>query len=354
MKNEKHIRQIALPQIGEAGQQKLSEASVLVVGAGGLGHAVLPYLASSGIGRIGIIDGDTVSKSNLHRQVLFSEADIGKSKVNILQKKLCKQYPEVVIKAHDNFLNSENALRLFKTYTIIVDATDNIAIRYLINDACVLTNKPFVHASVYRFQFQVATFNVNNSGTYRCLYPNAPKSVQSCEEAGVMPTTVALAGLFQANEVFKYILKIGDLLINTVLLMDTLTNKQHQFSFQKKKHDFITSDFFEMKHRVRKTFNFEEAKQKNAVFLDVRQKEELPNLKFDNYIQIPLQNLRSQLDQLSKAKRIFIFCQSGKRSASALKILEEHNFQNSYCLEENAPEIFILTVGGMRNSTAIS
>ncbi len=341
MNNEKYIRQITLPQVGELGQEKLQHASVLVIGIGGLGNAVLPYLASSGIGTIGIIDGDTIAMSNLHRQVLFSEKDINRLKASVAYDKLSTQFPEVSFKAYKEFLNVENALTLFKEYDIILDATDTINIRYLINDACVLTNTPFVHASVYRFQFQIATFNVDRSGTYRCLYPNPPKTVQSCSEAGVMPGTVAMAGLYQVNEVIKYMLDIGEVLTNKMILMDTMTNQQHQFLYQKKNHTFITEAFFTKEYQKQDidTISFENALKLEGLFLDVRQISEEPKLVFKNYAQIPLQNLEENLLQLSAAKRIFIFCQSGKRSALAYQLLKKKNVDTVFCLKDNAPEL---------------
>jgi molybdopterin/thiamine biosynthesis adenylyltransferase/rhodanese-related sulfurtransferase len=346
MNNEKHIRQITLPQVGNIGQQKLQQAHVLIVGAGGLGNAILPYLASSGIGAIGIIDGDYISMSNLHRQILFSEIDINKSKAEIAGIKLRQQYPDISITIYNEFLSGENALQLFKDYDIIVDATDKIEIRYLINDACLITNKPFVHASVYRFQFQVATFNVDGSGTYRCLYPNPPKTAQNCTEAGVMPSTVAMAGLYQANEVFKYILSIGELLTHKVLLVDTMTNQHNHFTFQKKNYKFITEEFFnkEYKSSMVKLLSLKEALNKGGLLLDVREPEESPKLVIENYKQISLGNLEQNLSQLAGEQFIYIFCQSGKRSAIAYQVLKENKFSNIFCLKENAPEINKLTV----------
>ncbi|SFH81586.1 HesA/MoeB/ThiF family protein [Halpernia frigidisoli] len=340
MEKNRYLRQITLPQIGQKGQEKLTNASVLVVGAGGLGNAVLPYLASSGIGKIGIIDGDVVTNSNLHRQILFSEKDLNQSKSKTAAEKLQMQFPDILIKNYDDYLNVDNALQIFTEFDLIVDATDNINIRYLINDACILTKKPFVHASVYRFQFQIATFNVENSGNYRCLYPNPPQEVQSCAEAGVMPVTVAMAGIYQANEVFKYFLNIGKLLTDKMLLVNSLNNEQHLFNYKKKEAHYITEDFFvnEYSQKINK-ISFKEAKELNGTFLDVRNPEEKPKISLENYLQIPILNLEENLDKIPTENPLFIFCQSGKRSEVAAKILIEKNFNNIYCLMENAPEI---------------
>lgn len=338
--NNRYIRQISLPQVGEAGQERLKNASVLIVGAGGLGHASLPYLASSGIGTIGIIDGDIVSESNLHRQILFSNENIDQQKSKVASDKLKAQFPDVNIETYSSFLDGGNAIDLFKKYDLIVDATDSIEVRYLINDACILTGKTFIHASVFRFQFQVAVFNYKNSGTYRCLYPTAPKNTQSCAEAGVMPTTVALAGLYQANEVFKYFLGTGDLLANKLLLVNTLTNKQDVFKYKKNEDIVVTRESFDAEHcTVYPTITFKEAEKKEGIFLDVRNLDELPKVELNHLKRIPLADLSDSFGSLNKEKSIFIFCQSGKRSRAAAKILSENNFKHIYCLSENASEI---------------
>ena len=340
MKNEKYIRQIALPQIGEIGQQKLRNASVLIVGAGGLGNAVLPYLASSGIGKIGIIDGDIISESNLHRQILFFPEDIGLSKSEVAKNRLEKQFPEIELDFFNEYLDGKNALKIFANYDLIIDATDSIQARYLINDASILTQKAFVHAAIYRFQFQIATFNFEGSGTYRCLHPNKPTHVQSCAEAGVMPTTVAMAGIYQANEVLKYFLNIGELLINKVLLIDTLTNKQHIFKYKKRELETVTAEYFDENYLEDvKIISFKDASKLKGLFLDVRNRDEEPKLDFENYYQIPLSELSEKLSQIPKEMPIFIFCQSGKRSMIAAEIIGEKLTQEIFCLNENAPEI---------------
>ncbi len=338
MNEKRHIRQIALPQVGIVGQEKLKRARVLVVGAGGLGNAVLPYLASSGIGTIGILDGDKIDLTNLHRQVLFSELELGKSKAIVASQKLSIQFPEIAITPYDSFLTGENALDLFLNYDLVIDATDSIDARYLINDACIVTKKPFVHASIYRFQFQVAIFNAKGSGTYRCLYPNAPSSSQSCEEAGVMPSTVAMAGLYQANEVFKYILQVGDLQTNSILLVDTLSNNHNHFSFKNRNQEHINPSFFERTYKSILQISINDV-DKNGFFLDVRNEEELPILELENSRQIPISLLQKGMELIPKNQPVYLFCQSGIRSRKAYWILKESGWANLHCLAENAPEI---------------
>ncbi len=340
MNNQRYIRQITLPQVGESGQQKLGEASVLVIGAGGLGNALLPYLVSSGIGRVGIIDGDMVSESNLHRQVLFSREDVGKSKVEVVKNKLQVIDPSTSIETYEEYLAAENALELFKRYDIIVDATDRVPVRYLINDAAVLTGKPFVHAALYRFQVQMSTFNFNNGPTYRCLYPTAPRTTQSCAEAGVMPTTVALAGMLQANEVMKVILEIGDVSSGKLLLWDTLSNQQHQFTFQSKEQH-ISEELFYQRYRsdAAEMISLKEAQQRKGWFVDVRETHEVPKLSMENYVQFPLSTFEEKVFPIEKGQNIYLFCQGGVRSATAFKLLKEKEYNTIFCLEENAPEL---------------
>ncbi len=338
MVDSRYTRQMTLPQVGESGQEKLVQARVLIVGAGGLGNAVLPYLASSGIGTLGVIDGDAVSLCNLHRQVLFSESDIALSKSETACKKLSIQFPAIEFKSYSEFLTGQNALAIFRDYDLIVDATDAIDARFLINDASILTNKPFVHASVYRFQFQVAVFNAYQSGSYRCLYPLSPTNSQSCAEAGVMPTTVAMAGLYQANEVLKFFLKIGQLLTNEMVLVDTLTNRQTHFAYDTQHHDFITPSFFARTYAPIEKIRLEQTKQ-IGIFLDVRNDGELPFITLENYLRIPLASLAIQLSLVPRNKEIYIFCQSGNRSIDAHHILIENGYTNVYCLHETAAQI---------------
>ncbi len=338
--NARYSRQINLPQVGISGQEKLAAARVLVIGVGGLGCAVLPYLAASGIGYIGIIDGDVVSESNLHRQLLYTAEELGQPKVSVAEKKLKALNPSVQISAENAYLTGENAVKTIENYDLIIDGTDAIAARYLINDACVLSGKPFVHASLYRFQVQVSVFNYQNGPTYRCLFPNPSKNAPSCAEAGVLGTSVALAGMLQANEVMKMILGIGEVLSGQLLLKDGLTNTQEIFRFSTNKDIHITTESFKKEHQqVIRKIDFASAKAKKGIFLDVRQKQEKPTINLPNLLQIPVQQLRDEFAQLPRDTSIFIFCQSGKRSEAGYKLLAENDFKNLYCLLENAPEL---------------
>ena len=328
--NSRYNRQINLPQVGSAGQQKLKQAKVLVIGAGGLGCAVLPYLVSAGIGKIGIIDGDKVDETNLQRQILYSESSIGNSKVNEAKAKLESLNSTIIIESYNEFLNPKNARAVIKNYDIIVDATDTISIRYLINDVCVLENKPFVYGSVYRFEGQISVFNYKNGPTYRCLFKDEKAIVQNCEEVGVLGTTVGFVGMLQANEVVKIILEIGEVLAGKLLIYNALTNDQNIFQFVKDANSYIDEKFYESEYLNDKIIEIpaQEAIAADALFLDVREWHETPKLNFDNSIQIPLSVLKNELGKLNKEENILVYCQSGKRSLQALKILNKNQFKN--------------------------
>tara|TARA_R110002020_G_scaffold100493_3_gene237532 strand:- start:137 stop:1204 length:1068 start_codon:yes stop_codon:yes gene_type:complete len=328
--NSRYNRQINLPQVGSRGQQKLEQAKILVIGAGGLGCAVLPYLVSAGIGKIGIIDGDTVDETNLQRQVLYSESSIGKSKATEAKAKLETLNSTIIIESYNEFLNPQNALSVLKEYDIIVDATDTISIRYLINDACVLANKPFVYGSVYRFEGQISVFNYKNGPTYRCLFKDEKSIVQNCAEVGVLGSTVGFVGMLQANEVMKLILEIGEVLSGKLLMYNALTNDQNIFQFNKDSSIHIDEKFYESEYLKDEVVEVsaEEAIANDALFLDVREWQETPKLNFNNSVQIPLSVLEEEIEQLNKEENILIYCQSGKRSLQAFKILSQYQFKN--------------------------
>jgi len=229
METTRYNRQIILPEVGVFGQQKLQQAKVLIIGAGGLGVAVLPYLVAAGIGEIGIIDDDSIEITNLQRQVIYKNSSIGKSKVQEAAAMALSLNPSVKMNAIPEKLDSKNALSLFEQYDIIVDATDNLDTKYLINDACCVTNKPFVYGSVYKFEGQVSVFNYENGPTYRCLFPEKPDDYKNCNDLGIMGISVGIIGMFQANEVLKMVLGIGELLPGKLLVYNMLNNEQQKF-----------------------------------------------------------------------------------------------------------------------------
>jgi len=340
---ERYSRQIALKEFGETGQQKLLEAKVLMIGAGGLGCAALQYLAAAGIGHLGIIDDDTISLHNLHRQVLYAVKDIGLPKAAIAAAALQHLNPAISIRAYNERMTVSNALEIIKNYDIIIDGTDNFAARYMINDACVLLNKPLVYGAVSRFEGQVSVFNVvlnnnNTSANYRDLFPQPPAAgeVANCAETGVLGILPGIIGIMQANETIKLITGMGSPLINSLLTYNALNNQVYELqlaarnntrdlvppnaaAFHKTDYNWlcgITENSFEV--GVKK-FNELRAND-NVVIIDVREPSETPVVKEFEHIRIPLGNIEEKFTD-TESDTIIVFCQSGKRSLQAAKLL---------------------------------
>lgn len=330
-----YSRHLLLDQVGTNGQLKLKQSKVLVIGAGGLGCSVLQHLSAAGIGVIGIVDDDLVDQSNLHRQVLYKTHDIGKFKVRCAKKALEAINPFITIKIHTARLNTSNAIELFSAYDIIVDGTDNFPTRYLSNDASVLTNKPLVFGSIFKFDGQVSVFNYKNGPTYRCLYPSPPTvgSVPNCSEIGVLGVIAGIIGSLQANEVLKIILDLGNILSGNVLTFNALSMKQSILSFEKnlsmnvKTLDTDYQLFCGMPEIVRE-IPFQEYKKqsKNFNLLDVRTLKERAEFSI-NSIHIPINELPRRLHELPQNKNLIVFCESGMRSKRAIQILRANNFK---------------------------
>lgn len=332
----RYNRQMILPEIGEAGQHELSKAKVLVIGAGGLGASILPYLAAAGVGEIGIVDDDVIEISNLHRQVIYKSSAVGKQKAKEAKLMIAELNPLVKVNAITEKLSGKNAISLFESYDIIVDATDNIAIKYLINDACLITNKPMVYGSIFRFQGQVSVFNYQNGPTYRCLYPDENTQSASCEDAGVIGITVGIIGMLQANEVIKMILEMGEVLSGKILVYNILNNEQQKYDFDKNTIVVIDSESFQKKYDTIEN-QIEEVlvedilgkiDSNKVLLLDVRNHDEEPKISFKNGIQIPLMNLENEIEKLNPGQEIYIFCQSGIRSKMAVELLQKYQFKN--------------------------
>lgn len=227
---ERYSRQIILPNVGGKGQEKFLNAKILIIGAGGLGSPCALYLASAGIGKIGIVDSDVVELSNLQRQILHSTKDVARPKVESAKERLIAINPDIEIIPYKIRLTSENILEVIKDYDIIVDGSDNFSTRYLVNDACIFSNKPFSHGSIFRFDGQVTTIIPGKGPCYRCLFalPPPPGVMPSCQEAGVLGAVVGVIGTIQANEVLKYILGTGNLLIGRLLVFNALDSSFKQ------------------------------------------------------------------------------------------------------------------------------
>ncbi|MDO6803472.1 ThiF family adenylyltransferase [Wenyingzhuangia sp. 1_MG-2023] len=332
--NEKTLysRHLLLSEIGLEGQEKIKSAKVLVIGAGGLGCPILQYLTAAGVGTIGIVDGDTVDVTNLQRQVLFSIDDVGKSKARAATNRMKLLNPYVKFNVIDSFLTVDNAIDLFEKYDIIVDGSDNFQTRYLCNDAAVLTNKPLVLGSIFKFEGQISVFNYNNGPTYRCLYPTPPKegSVPSCSEIGVLGVLPGIVGCYQANEVIKVICEIGEVLSGKLLTINTLNNQNFVLSFQKNEAIKITKlidyDFFcnVMNQANIPTIEYKELMlllEKNEVeLIDIRTSEEREIFDIGGK-HIPEKEIRNNPLLLHDKKQIVLYCQTGNRSAQLIQEL---------------------------------
>ena len=237
--NLRFSRQILLPEIGTAGQKLLSEASVLVIGAGGLGCPALLHLAAAGVGTLGVADFDTVSLSNLHRQTLYTTEDIGKKKTEAAIARLRSINPETIIKSYPEGINRMNAVAIFENFDVVIDCTDRIEMRYLTDDVSALTKVPFVYGAVHKFTGYVSVFNYNGGSSYRCLFPIPPEqgAVQGCNEVGVIGFVTGLTGTMQAAEAIKIILGAGDILSGKLLMADFLHHQYQIFTVPRTEAD---------------------------------------------------------------------------------------------------------------------
>jgi len=340
---ERYNRQVILPEFGTDGQQKLLRAKVLVIGAGGLGCPALQYLTAAGIGTIGIVDDDVVALNNLHRQVLYSVNDIGLSKAERAAGILRQLNPDIRIIPYNERLTTQNALQLFDEFEIIIDGTDNFSTRYMINDACVLMNKPLVYGAISQFEGQVSLFNQpltgsNEAVNYRDLFPDPPKEgeVLNCAEAGVLGVLPGIVGTMMANETIKLITGIGEPLVNQLLTYNALSNQVFVLNLSarsetrslipKNESEFLKTDYVWLcsspvasEEIDVDTFNGLIEKEIVDV-IDVRELHEIPSVNEFNHLRIPLAQLADNAWSI-KSENVIAFCQSGKRSLQAAKIL---------------------------------
>lgn len=342
--NMRYARHYSLKGFGMEGQQKLAEAKVLVIGAGGLGCPALHYLAAAGVGTIGVADHDRVSLSNLQRQVLFTTDDIDKPKVEVAVAKLEALNPEIAILPIYEAITTANALETIRYYDVVVDCTDNFTARYLINDACVLLEKPFVFGAIFQYEGQVAVFNMPDAaGTtinYRHLFPTPPKpaEMQDCNEAGVLGVLPGIIGTLQATEVIKIITGIGEILAGRLLTFNLLTYQNYIFEI---KSADLSLNNVPVDEAAFKATDYEwlcgvriagikdlEASQflsditkPNTVVIDVREADELPRADFSCKVS-PLSQITDGLPEVSE-QNIILFCQSGKRSLKAAQLFLE-------------------------------
>jgi adenylyltransferase/sulfurtransferase len=344
-------RHLLLPELGLAGQQRLKASSVMVVGAGGLGSPAAIYLATAGVGRIGLVDFDTVDMTNLHRQILHGTADVGRSKLDSARDHLTDLNPEVTLETHEARLTSENALDLLGRYDVVLDGTDNFATRYLVNDACALLARPNVHGSVFRFEGQVSVFDARTGPCYRCLYPDPPPPglVPSCAEGGVLGVLPGVIGVLQAIEALKLLLGIGDPLIGRLLVFDALGMDFRELRLRKDpacplcgEHPTLTGlidydswcagapteDSTMAEPLELSVRDYQALRERGAepLLVDVREPHEHQIAHIDGAVLIPLRTLSERFGDLDRDRPIVLFCHHGSRSMRAVEYLKGQGY----------------------------
>jgi molybdopterin/thiamine biosynthesis adenylyltransferase/rhodanese-related sulfurtransferase len=353
---ERYSRHLVIPEIGCAGQSKLKAAKVLVVGAGGLGSPVILYLAAAGIGTIGIVDFDQVDISNLQRQVLYSTEDVGASKVQVAAKRALALNPQIKVVEHNAELSGKNVGHFFESYDVIVDGSDNFETRYMVNDACVLLNKPNVHGAVHRFEGQASLFLPGKGPCYRCVFkePPAPGSVLNCAQAGVLGVLPGLVGTIQATECLKLVLSIGTTLIGKLLLIDALTMGFQMISVKRDPHCTVcgVNPTITSLDQIERLASYcepimvvdpheleREIKQgSNIFFIDVRELNEYDYSHLNDATNIPLSSFAERLGELPPAANFVVYCKSGGRSQKAAQLMQQSGILNVRHLEGGLSE----------------
>lgn len=354
----RYSRHLIMPEVGMEGQLKLKSAKVLCIGTGGLGAPLGLYLAAAGVGRIGLVDFDSVDFTNLQRQVLFGTSDVGRPKITAGADRLRNLNPEIQIDAYEAHLTSENALDLFKDYDIIVDGTDNFPTRYLVNDACVILGKPNVYGSIFRFEGQITVFGYPEGPCYRCLYPEPPPPglVPSCAEGGVLGVLPGIVGTIQAAETLKLIIGKGQPLVGRLLLFDALAMKFRELKLRKnpecpvcgknptvtKLIDYVQFCGIRGEEAPSTVTNIPEItprdlksrmdKGDDLYILDVREPHEYQICNLNGHL-IPLGELPRRVHELDSSREIVAHCRSGKRSAEAVEFLQKAGFRKIWNLK---------------------
>lgn len=348
--DRRYTRQTQLKDFGPEGQQKLINSKVLVVGLGGLGLPVLQYLNAMGVGTLGLMDQDVVELHNLQRQVLYTEKDLGRLKLEVVHETLKSQNSTTHFELHDTFLTKENALETIKKYDVVVDATDNFPTRYLINDTCVLLGKPFVYGALHGFEGHVSVFNYMEGPTYRCLYPNmpGPEEVPNCNENGVLGVVPGIIGTLQALEAVKVLTGVGEVLSGKLLLFDGLAHQFSKIGFkrnpQHSKVEALQDSYDPLDCSVAATItaeDFQSILDADTILLDVRTPDEFSENHLKEATNVPMDRL--MLPTPVNSEKIYIICQSGQRSEIA-----------AAQLQKQYPNITFLSVlGGMNKMTTL-
>ena len=346
----RYSRHLIMPEVGMEGQLKLKQARVLCIGAGGLGSPLAMYLAAAGVGTLGIVDFDVVDFTNLQRQIIHGTQDVGRKKLDSAADTLSEINPNIEVRKFDTRLSSANALELFREFDIIADGTDNFPTRYLVNDACVLTGKPNVYGSIFRFEGQASVFATKEGPCYRCLYPEPPPPglVPSCAEGGVLGILPGLVGIIQATETIKLILGSGESLIGRLLLVDALAMRFRELKLRKNPecpacgaHPTVTEliDYNQFcgirgeespAQTTMADMTVEELKQRldrgdDLLVLDVREPHEYQICNIGGHL-IPLNDLPKRVSELDSSREIVVHCKMGGRSAKAADFLRQSGF----------------------------
>ena len=337
----RYSRHLLIPEVGIEGQGRLASARVLCVGAGGLGSPVLQFLAAAGVGRIGIVDDDTVDESNLQRQTIFQSSDIGKAKARIAAERVLALNPLIAADAIPVRFDATNARELVRLYDVVVDCTDRFHTRYLINDACALEGKPDVYGSIFRFDGQVSVFDRSRGPCYRCLFAHSPPegTVPTCAEGGVLGVLAGIVGTWQANEALKLVLGIGEPLIGRLLLIDALGGRTREVTFERDPACALCGDsasitdvqdeLQEQPHANVEEIGAEQLAEalRDATLLDVREPNEVVFGVLDGALHIPASQLPSRLHELDSAKRYVLACRIGAKSLWAMQLLQDAGFR---------------------------
>jgi molybdopterin/thiamine biosynthesis adenylyltransferase/rhodanese-related sulfurtransferase/molybdopterin converting factor small subunit len=348
----RYSRHLLLPEFGVAGQRKLKESRVLVVGAGGLGGPAALYLAAAGVGVLGLAEFDQVELSNLQRQILFTTGDVGRPKLDRAAERLRQLNPEVTVERHAGRLVARTALEIVRSYDLVLDGTDNFPTRYLLNDACVLTGRPNVYGSIYRFEGQVSVFDASRGPCYRCLYPEPPPPdlVPSCAEAGVLGVLPGVVGTLQATEALKLLTGIGEPLIGRLLLYDAAAMRFRELELAKNPSCVVCSPGAPQRTLIDYDAFCgvaEESAGRSAVpeisapelkaalasgepltLVDVREPSERQISRLAGALEIPKAEVLAHTDELAKARSLVVFCRAGSRSADVVRSLLDLGFTN--------------------------
>lgn len=354
-------RHLVMPEVTLEGQQVLKSASVLIVGAGGLGSPAMLYLSAAGVGKIGLVDFDTVDFSNLQRQIIYGTEDVGKKKLDIARERISALNPHVEVESFETQLSSANALKILAPFDVIIDGTDNFPTRYLVNDACVLLGKPNVYGSIFRFEGQVSVFDARNGPCYRCLYPEPPPPglVLSCAEGGVLGVVPGIIGSLQAAEALKLILGIGEGLIGRLLLFDALKMQFREVKLKKIRHCPICGDHPTIKELIdyeefptgpsrsddcgtrvqpdhtrelsEDEISVQEVRERlecddGIILLDVRERHEIRIAQIGG-CHIPLGELLGRVHELDSSQLVAVLCHYGIRSKQAVEFLKQLGFK---------------------------